>query len=32
MVTGVMAPIKVKGVTATAWPCSDIAINPSLIA
>jgi hypothetical protein len=32
MVTGVMAPIKVKGVTATAWPCSDMAMSPSLIA
>src|SRR5215471_11838576 len=32
MVTGVMAPIRVKGVTATAWPCSDMAMRPSLIA
>ena len=31
-VTGVIAPISVKGVTATACPCSDIAMSPSAMA
>jgi hypothetical protein len=30
-VTGVMAPMSVKGVTTTACPASDIAIRPSAI-
>ena len=31
-VTGVIAPISVKGVTVTGWPCSAIAIRPSAMA
>ncbi len=30
--TGAMAPISVNGVMTTAWPCSAIAISPSVMA
>ena len=32
IVTGVIAPIRVNGVTHTAWPHSAIATSPSVIA